>query len=48
MLISFLYEQTKLKLEMGSQRDKQQYERDIESRDEEIIQLKADHAKKVV
>ena len=37
----------KLKIEMANQRDKQQFERDMEAKDEDIEHLKADSQRKV-
>ena len=43
----FVLFQAKLRLEMASQRDKQQALKDIESKDDEIEEMRSDYQKKV-
>ena len=45
-VLEFNY-QTKLPLEMASQREKQQFQRDVEAEDEEIEHVKAEYQRKI-
>lgn len=40
-------EQVKLKLEMASQRDRHQFQRDLDTKDEDIEQMRTDHQRKM-
>eukprot|EP00794_Sanderia_malayensis_P013873 gene13873-15321_t len=42
-----MLEQAKLRLEMASQRDKQQFQKDIDNKDDEIEEMRSDHQKKM-
>ncbi|XP_065055374.1 unconventional myosin-XVIIIa-like isoform X2 [Rhopilema esculentum] len=42
-----MLEQAKLKLEMASQRDKQQFQKDLDSKDDEMEQMRADQQRKM-
>ena len=39
--------QAKLKLEMSSQRDKQQFQKDLDAKDDEMEQMRSDQQRKV-